>query len=253
VNPVLKTEGLTKHFGGDKALDQLDLAVNQGAIQSVIGPNGAGKTTLFNVISNVIPPTGGEVLFNGENITRKQTHTIAAMGLTRTFQNLRLFSDMTVLENVMVGMHLKSKGGFFSSALKLPWVFKEEQRIRDESREWLRFVGLHDHTDQIAGSLPFGNQRILELARALASRPKLLMLDEPAAGLNMRETQDMVQLISRIRDLDITVLLVEHDMDLVMEVSEHVTVLDQGRKIAEGDPETIRKDEAVLKAYLGEE
>ncbi len=253
MNPVLKTEGLTKHFGGVKALDQLDLTVSQGAIQSIIGPNGAGKTTLFNVISNVIPPTVGEVFFNGENITRMQTHTIAAMGLTRTFQNLRLFSEMTVLENVMVGMHLRSKGGFFTSALKLPWVFREEQRIRGESREWLRFVGLHDHTDQIAGSLPFGNQKSLELARALASKPKLLMLDEPAAGLNMRETQDMVQLISQIRDLDITVLLVEHDMDLVMEVSDHVVVLDQGRKIAEGDPETVRKDEVVLKAYLGEE
>ncbi|TNF72538.1 MAG: ABC transporter ATP-binding protein [Bacteroidetes bacterium] len=253
MNPVLKTEGLSKHFGGVKALDQLDLEISKGAIQSIIGPNGAGKTTLFNVISNVIPPTGGEVLFNGVKITRKQTHTIAAMGLTRTFQNLRLFSEMTVLENVMVGMHLRSKGGFFSSALKLPWVFREERRIREESREWLRFVGLHDHTDRIAGSLPFGNQRILELARALASKPQLLMLDEPAAGLNMRETQDMVQLISRIRDLDITVVLVEHDMDLVMEVSERVTVLDQGRKIAEGDPEAIRKDEAVLKAYLGEE
>jgi len=253
VIPVLKTEGLSKHFGGVKALDQLDLEVTRGAIQSVIGPNGAGKTTLFNVISNVIPPTAGEVLFTGENITRRQTHAIAAMGLTRTFQNLRLFSEMTVLENVMVGMHIRSKGGFFSSALKLPGVFREEQRIRDESREWLKFVGLHDHTNQIAGSLPFGSQRILELARALASRPKLLMLDEPAAGLNMRETQDMAGLISRVRDLDITVLLVEHDMDLVMEVSDHVTVLDQGRKIAEGDPESVRKNEVVLKAYLGEE
>lgn len=251
--PVLKTEGLSKHFGGVKALDQLDLEVTRGAIQSVIGPNGAGKTTLFNVISNVIPPTAGEVLFTGENITRRQTHAIAAMGLTRTFQNLRLFSEMTVLENVMVGMHIRSKGGFFSSALKLPGVFREEQRIRDESREWLKFVGLHDHTNQIAGSLAFGSQRILELARALASRPKLLMLDEPAAGLNMRETQDMAGLISRVRDLDITVLLVEHDMDLVMEVSDHVTVLDQGRKIAEGDPESVRKNEVVLKAYLGEE
>ena len=253
MNPVLKTEGLSKHFGGVKALNELDLEVTSGAIQSVIGPNGAGKTTLFNVISNVIPPTDGEVIFMGENITRRQTHVIANMGLTRTFQNLRLFSEMTVLENVMVGMHIRSKGGFFASALKLPGVFREERRIRDESREWLRFVGLDDQTDQIAGSLPFGNQRILELARALASKPRLLMLDEPAAGLNMRETQDMAGLISRVRDLDITVLLVEHDMDLVMEVSDHVTVLDQGRKIAEGDPESIRKDEVVLKAYLGEE
>ncbi|MEE8547343.1 MAG: ABC transporter ATP-binding protein [bacterium] len=250
---LLTTEKLTKDFGGVRALDNLDLEVREGLIQSVIGPNGAGKTTLFNVISGVIPATSGLVRFNGETITGLPPHRISSLGTTRTFQNLQLFSEMTVIENVMVGMHMRSAGGFLSSSFKLPWVVAEERRIRDKSMEWLEMLGLENEAEMIAGSLPFGRQRILELARALASRPRLLMLDEPAAGLNIRETQDLAGLIERISKLDITVLLVEHDMDLVMEVSDHVSVMDQGRMIAEGDPETIRNDEAVLKAYLGEE
>ena len=250
---LLNTRRLSKDFGGVRALRDLDLDVREGLIQAVIGPNGAGKTTLFNVISGVIAPTGGSVFFRGEEITDLPTHKIAQKGLTRTFQNLQLFADMTVLENVMVGMHCRSKGGFFASAVKTPWVMAEERRVRDESMEWLRFVGLEEHSATVAGSLPFGNQRILELARGLASDPELLMLDEPAAGLNSRETGDLAKLIIRIKGSGVSVLLVEHDMELVMSISDHVTVIDQGHKIAEGDPDTVRNDENVLKAYLGEE
>jgi branched-chain amino acid transport system ATP-binding protein len=251
---LLETRALCRYFGGVKAIEQLDLTVTEGLIQAVIGPNGAGKTTLFNVISGVFPPTSGEFYFRGTDLTGQPPHRIAAAGMTRTFQNLQLFSDMTVLENVMVGMHLRSKGGFFASALKLPWVLKEEKRIRAAAMDVLEFMGMADDADRVAGSLPFGRQRLLELARALAAEPELLMLDEPAAGLNIRETSDLSGLITRIRDeKQITILLVEHDMDLVMEISENVTVLDQGMKIAEGDPETIRNDDKVLKAYLGEE
>jgi branched-chain amino acid transport system ATP-binding protein len=250
---VMRTEELSRHFGGVKALNELDLSVSEGLIQAVIGPNGAGKTTLFNVVSGVISPTSGRVYFQEQEITDFPTHTIARRGLTRTFQNLRLFSEMTVLENVMVGMHLRSRGGFLSSAFKMPWVLAEEKRIREKSFEWLRFVGLEGQAQQMAGSLPFGKQRILELARALALQPSLLMLDEPAAGLNIKETEDLAALILRIRGSGITVLLVEHDMELVMNISDHVTVIDQGIKIAEGDPESVRNDENVLKAYLGEE
>lgn len=250
---LLHTRQLSKDFGGVRALRDLDLDVREGLIQAVIGPNGAGKTTLFNVISGVIVPTRGSVYFRNEEITELPPHRIAHKGLTRTFQNLQLFAEMTVLENVMVGMHRRSKGGFFASALKTPWVLAEEKRIREESMEWLRFVGMEEHSAAVAGSLPFGNQRVLELARGLASRPELFMLDEPAAGLNMRETQDLAQLIIKVKESGITILLVEHDMELVMSISDHVTVIDQGHKIAEGEPDSVRNDEKVLKAYLGEE
>lgn len=251
--PLLRTEDLSRHFGGVKALSKLTFAVHEGLIHAVIGPNGAGKTTLFNVISGVFPQTSGKVFFQDEEITGLSTHAIARRGLTRTFQNLRLFSEMTVLENVMVGMHLRSKGGFFASAFRFPWVLREERRIRDESFRWLDFAGMDEYWKLPAGSLPFGKQRILEVARALALKPFLLMLDEPAAGLNIRETEEMAGLILRIREGGVTVLLVEHDMDLVMSVSDHVTVVDQGRKISEGAPEFVRNDDKVLKAYLGEE
>jgi len=253
VNVLLNTSGLCRYFGGVRAIHDLDLEVYEGLIQSVIGPNGAGKTTLFNVVSGILPPTSGTVYYKGEAISDMAPHSIAELGVTRTFQNLQLFSDMTVLENVMVGMHLRSKGGFIASALKLPWVWKEERRIRENSMEILEFTGLGKYASLVAGSLPFGRQRILEIARALAAGPRLLMLDEPAAGLNNRETSDLSDLIGRIRKRGITILLVEHDMNLVMEISDHVTVLDQGQKIADGDPEVVRNDEKVLKAYLGEE
>jgi branched-chain amino acid transport system ATP-binding protein len=250
---LMETKGLCRYFGGVRAIHELDLEVREGLIQAVIGPNGAGKTTLFNVVSGILAPTSGKVYLNGSPISKLPPHRIAALGVTRTFQNLQLFSDMTVLENVMVGMHLRSRGGFFASALKLPLVWKEERRIRDVAFEILSFTGLEEYASLVAGSLPFGRQRVLEIARALGSEPHLLMLDEPAAGLNNRETSDLSELIGRIRERGITILLVEHDMNLVMEISERVTVLDQGQKIAEGDPEAVRNNEDVLKAYLGEE
>jgi len=253
VNVLMETKGLCRYFGGVRAIHDLDLEVHEGLIQAVIGPNGAGKTTLFNVVSGILSPTSGSVFFKGTPIGNLVPHRIAGMGVTRTFQNLQLFSEMTVLENVMVGMHLRSKGGFVASALKLPWLWKEERRIRANSMEILEFTGLEEYASLVAGSLPFGRQRVLEIARALGAGPRLLMLDEPAAGLNNRETSVLSELIGRIRKRGITILLVEHDMNLVMEISERVTVLDQGEKIAEGDPEMIRNDEKVLKAYLGEE
>jgi len=249
----METKGLCRYFGGVRAIDELDLEVHEGLIQSVIGPNGAGKTTLFNVVSGILTPTSGSIYYKETPIGNLAPHRIARMGVTRTFQNLQLFSEMTVLENVMVGMHLRSRGGFVASALKLPWIWKEERRIRENSMEILEFTGLDEYAFVVAGSLPFGRQRILEIARAMAAGPRLLMLDEPAAGLNNRETSDLSDLIGRIRKRGITILLVEHDMNLVMEISDHVTVLDQGHKIAEGDPELVRNDEKVLKAYLGEE
>lgn len=253
MNALLGTKNLCRYFGGVRAIHDLDIEVREGLIQSVIGPNGAGKTTLFNVISGILPPTSGTIFYKDKPISGMEPHRIAGLGLTRTFQNLQLFAEMTVLENVMVGMHLRSKGGFIASALKLPRVWKEERRIRDVSMEILQFTGLEEYAPLVAGSLPFGRQRILEVARAMGAGPKLLMLDEPAAGLNNRETSDLSDLIGRIRKRGITILLVEHDMNLVMEISDRVTVLDQGQKIAEGDPETVRNDEKVLKAYLGEE
>lgn len=253
MSALMRTRGLSRYFGGVKAIHELDLEVREGIIQSVIGPNGAGKTTLFNVVSGILPPTAGEVYFKGSSISKLAPHRIAAQGVTRTFQNLQLFSEMTVLENVMVGMHLRSQGGFFASAFKMPPVWKEERRIREVSARILEFTGLQEYSSMVSGSLPFGRQRVLEIARALGAEPKLLMLDEPAAGLNTRETSDLSELIGRIREQGITILLVEHDMNLVMEISEHVTVLDQGQKIAEGEPELVRNDERVLKAYLGEE
>ena len=253
MSALLSTKGLCRYFGGVRAIHDLDVEVRDGLIQSVIGPNGAGKTTLFNVISGILPPTSGSIFYKGDPISGKEPHRIARLGLTRTFQNLQLFAEMTVLENVMVGMHLRSKGGFIASALKLPRVWKEERRIRDVSMEILQFTGLEEYASLVAGSLPFGRQRILEIARAMGAGPRLLMLDEPAAGLNNRETSDLSELIGRIRKRGITILLVEHDMNLVMEISDRVTVLDQGLKIAEGDPETVRNDEKVLQAYLGEE
>ena len=253
MNVLMNTRNLCRYFGGVRAIHDLDIEVREGLVQSVIGPNGAGKTTLFNVISGILPPTSGTIFYKGSPTSGMDPHRIAGLGVTRTFQNLQLFSEMTVLENVMVGMHLRSKGGFVASALKLPWVWKEERRILDVSMEILQFTGLEKYAPLVAGSLPFGRQRILEIARALGAGPRLLMLDEPAAGLNNRETSDLSDLIGRIRKRGITILLVEHDMNLVMEISDHVTVLDQGQKIAEGDPEAVRNDEKVLKAYLGEE
>jgi branched-chain amino acid transport system ATP-binding protein len=225
--------------------------VQQGAIKSIIGPNGAGKTTLFNLISGMLPCDSGNVLQNGRVITRLQPHRIAELGISRTFQTTKLFSRMTVAENVMVGRHSRTKAGFFSGVLNLPWTWKEEREIRERALELLDALGLADAAEQLASNLPFGRQRLLEIARALATEPSLLLLDEPAAGLNIYETRKMADLVLKIRGWGITVLLVEHDMSLVMDISDQIVVLNYGRKVAEGEPAEIQRDPEVIRIYLG--
>ncbi len=250
--PFLAVEGLCKAFGGVRALDGVDFRAERGLIHGVIGPNGAGKTTLFNVISGVVPPDRGTVSLEGERLTGLPAHRVAARGVTRTFQTPQLFTGMTAREMVMVGTHLRNRTGFIAAALRLPLHFREERQVREEADSWLGFVGLAEDAGMQGRSLPFGKQRLLEIARALALHPKVLLLDEPAAGLNMSETAALGGLIRRVRDLGVTVFLVEHDMDLVMEVAESLFVMDQGRLIASGDPATVRRSEAVIRAYLGE-
>jgi branched-chain amino acid transport system ATP-binding protein len=227
--------------------------VEQGQIKALIGPNGAGKTTLFNLVSGFVIPDAGEVHFDGRPIQGFPPHRSATLGLSRTFQNIKLFSGMTALENVMVGRHVRSKAGFLSSMLHLPRTWSEEADVRKRSVELMEFLGIGALADAEATSLAYGQQRAVELARALACEPRMVLLDEPAAGLNMRETAELARLIGRIRDRGITVLLVEHDMSLVMGISDEVVVLSYGEKIAEADPGTIQKDPQVIRIYLGEE
>ncbi len=248
----LQLTDLSKQFGGLKAVNGVSFSVDRGKIKAVIGPNGAGKTTLFNLISCALSPTSGEVSFDGHNLKGKKPHQVAALGLARTFQNIEMFAGMTALENVMVGRHTRSRSGFFASMLKLPWTHPEERAIREKSMELLDLLGVADFADVEAGSLAFGQQRAVEFARALAMEPRLLLLDEPAAGLNIYETAEVGRLISKIRDLGITVLLVEHDMSLVMDISDEIVVLSFGETIAEGLPNEIRHDPEVIKIYLGE-
>ncbi len=250
---MLKLENIRKSFGGLKALDGVSFEVNPGEILGLIGPNGAGKTTLFNVVSGIFPSDSGSVFFQRKNITRLPTHQIARLGIFRTFQNPSIFEAMSVLENLMVGNHLQGRAGFFSAIFKPPWERKEEQRMREQAQAVLKGIGLSDSADAAAGSLPFGKLRMLELGRALCAEPHLLMLDEPAAGLNQRETEDLTNFIAGLRAKKITIVVIEHDMSLVMGLSDRVAVLDQGRKIAEGAPQAVQHNPAVLKAYLGEE
>ena len=217
----------------------------------MIGPNGAGKTTLFNLISGMLAADSGVVRQNGKEITRLQPHRITEMGICRTFQTTKLFSRMTVLENVMVGRHPRTRAGFLSGVFNLPWTWKEEREIRERSLELLDSLGLMGTAEDLASNLPFGKQRILEIARALATEPSLLLLDEPAAGLNIYETREMADLVLKIRKWGITVLLVEHDMSLVMDISDEIVVLNYGRKVAEGKPEDIQRDPEVIRIYLG--
>ena len=251
--PVLETRGLCKAFGGVVAVANVNLAVQEGQIHAVIGSNGAGKTTLLNLINGLIPPDGGEIRFRGESLARLRPSARAARGLGRTFQNLQILGNMTVLENVMVGRHLKSGSGLLAAALRLRRAQQEERAIEREALRYLEFMGLADRRDDPAGSLPFGQQRWLEIARALATEPSLLLLDEPAAGLNPTETDCLGGLIQMIRTRGITVVLVEHDMDLVMRVSDTVLVLNYGEVLAQGPPDAIQNDPAVVDAYLGSE
>jgi len=250
---ILDVKGLSKAFGGLTAVDNVDLSVEAGKITSIIGPNGAGKTTLFNLVAGVYMPTTGEILFEGKPLGTTPPHKRAALGIVRTFQNVLLFDNMTALENVMTGQHPRSRYGFFEAALRLPKAHREEETISLNARKYLNLVGLGMYGDRNPLSLPLGQQKLLTIARALATEPRLLLLDEPGAGLNALEKQSLSELIRRVRDMGITIVLVEHDMDLVMGIAEWVIVLDSGQKIAEGTASQVQKDKRVIAAYLGEE
>lgn len=239
-------------FGGVAALKGIDYVVQEGLIQGVIGPNGAGKTTLFHCISGLLHPTTGAIAFRGRVITGLVPHEIARLGISRTFQHVAIFQHMTVLENVTIGRHPRSRFGFLSAGLRLPGMRREERHILESARSYLDFVGLGDEAAIAAGGLPLGKQKILEIARALATEPRLLLLDEPAGGLNMRETEELGELIQRIRETGVTVLLVEHDMNLIMEISDRILVLHYGNFLASGTPAAIKDNPAVVEAYLGQ-
>jgi len=249
---LLSVREVSKNFGGVQAVDQVSFDVPRGAIKALIGPNGAGKTTLFNLVSGFLRPEHGSVLFGGEELRGLPPHRIASMGMTRTFQQIRLFPKMSVLETIMVGCHLHSRGEFLAGMMRLPFTRKEERRVREESLEILDLLGISSLADEEATSLPYGRQRVVELGRALACKPRILLLDEPAAGLNMSETAEMGKRIARIREMGITVLLVEHDMALVMDISDEIVVLSYGKKIAEDEPRGIQRNPEVIRVYLGD-
>ena len=249
---MLRLDGINKIFGGLIALEDVSLSVIRGSITGIIGPNGAGKTTLFNIVTGLYAQTSGQVYLGEKNISFLAAEALASLGLVRTFQNVELFGQMTVLENVMVGLHTKSKSGIFSCAFKLPGQIREEKYIKKKGLKWLEFTGLADLADLTADSLPFGKGRLLEISRALAVEPQIILMDEPAAGLNSRETIELAGLIRRIKELGITVVLVEHDMELVMDICESIIVLNLGKKLACGTPREIQENSDVIVAYLGE-
>jgi branched-chain amino acid transport system ATP-binding protein len=249
---ILETRRLRKEFGGLLANADVDFTVPRDAIVSLIGPNGAGKTTFFNMLTGVYRPTAGDVYFDGERMTNKPPHAYTQRGIGRTFQNIRLFQNMTALENVLVGMHVRLKGNLFEALLRTPRVRHEEKGARERARELLEFSGLRGRDAVIGKNLSYGDQRRLEVARALATQPKLLLLDEPTAGMNPQETADFTTFVDRLRGEEgLAVLLIEHDMRVVMGISDRVTVLDYGEKIAEGTPQEIQKNDRVIEAYLG--
>lgn len=248
---VLEAKAVTKSFGGLTAVNNVDFHIDENEIVGLIGPNGAGKTTFFNLITGIYEPTSGEIKFLDKKLEKAKPYEVTKLGIGRTFQNIRLFKSMSVLENVMTGLYCRTKAGLFDALMKTPKYKAEEKMSREKACEYLDFVGILDKKDEDATSLPYGYQRRVEIARAMATNPKLLLLDEPAAGMNTQEKREMQELVKKIRANGMTILLIEHDMKLVMGVSDRINVLDYGNKIAEGKPQEIQKNEKVISAYLG--
>jgi ABC-type branched-subunit amino acid transport system ATPase component len=251
--PLLKVDSLSKYYGGVRAIDRFTYEVETGEIASIIGPNGAGKSTLFNLFSAVVRPTAGSIWFDGHDISRARAHQVTRLGIARTFQKIRLFRNLTAFHNVVLGQHCRTSTGLWGAIVRGPKVESEERRAREKARAALELVGLAERADVLARHLPYGQQRHLEIARALATEPKLILIDEPAAGLTFDEAQRLMDLIRTIRDSGITPIIVEHNMDVVMNISDKITVLNYGEKIFEGTADEVRRDPGVIAAYLGEE